>query len=142
MSSSKQKLDTWSSTEYELEAIDDCMPTTMWTRYFPEAQGYRVQENTVYQDNLNAMLLEQNGKFPTSKQEAKGGKVSGMDHGRPPQEVKEQVWTCLPDAKAVHMSVLELEIKGPVRSFSRKDRMNGSAGTCRAIHSRVVTSIE
>jgi hypothetical protein len=66
-SSSKQKLNTRSSTESELVAVDDCMPAILWTRYFLEAQGYGVQENIVYQDNLSAILLEKNGKASSSK---------------------------------------------------------------------------
>ena len=66
-SSSKQKLNTRSSTESELVAVDDCMPAILWTRYFLEAQGYGVHENIIYQDNLSAMLLEKNGKFSSSK---------------------------------------------------------------------------
>jgi hypothetical protein len=66
-SSSKQKLNTRSSTESELVAVDDCMPAILWTRYFLEAQGYGVRENIIFQDNLSAMLLEKNGKFSSSK---------------------------------------------------------------------------
>jgi hypothetical protein len=65
--STKQKLNTRSSTESELVAVDDCMPGVLWTRYFLEAQGYGVKENIVYQDNLSAMLLEKNGKASSSK---------------------------------------------------------------------------
>jgi hypothetical protein len=65
--SSKQKLNTRSSTESELVAVDDCMPAIMWTRYFLEAQGYGVKENIVYQDNISAILLEKNGKSSSSK---------------------------------------------------------------------------
>jgi hypothetical protein len=67
VSSSKQKLNTRSSTESELVAVDDCMPAMMWTRLFLKAQGYKVSENIVYQDNLSAMLLEKNGKASSSK---------------------------------------------------------------------------
>ena len=66
-SSSKQKLNTRSSTESELVAVDDYMPAILWTRYFLEAQGYGVRENIVYQDNLSAILLEKNGKASSSK---------------------------------------------------------------------------
>jgi hypothetical protein len=67
VTSSKQKLNTRSSTESELVGVDDCMPAILWTRYFLEAQGYGVQENIVYQDNLSAILLEKNGKASSSK---------------------------------------------------------------------------
>jgi hypothetical protein len=65
--SSKQKLNTRSSTESELVAVDDCMPAIIWTRRFLEAQGYGVKENIVFQDNQSAMLLEKNGKASSSK---------------------------------------------------------------------------
>jgi hypothetical protein len=60
--STRQKLNTKSSTEAELVAVDDVMPLILWTRYFLEAQGYGVQENKVFQDNQSAMLLEKNGR--------------------------------------------------------------------------------
>jgi hypothetical protein len=65
--STKQKLNTRSSTESELVSVDDCMPAICWTRYFMEAQGYQVIENIVYQDNQSAILLERNGKASSSK---------------------------------------------------------------------------
>ena len=52
---------TWSSTEAELVAVNDCMSLILWTRYFLEAQGYGVDDAIIYQDNKSAMLLEQNG---------------------------------------------------------------------------------
>jgi hypothetical protein len=67
VSSTKQKLNTQSSTESELVGIDDCMPAILWTRYFLEAQGYGICENIVYQDNMSAILLEKNGRASSSK---------------------------------------------------------------------------
>eukprot|EP00957_Ditylum_brightwellii_P123324 9403091-Ditylum_brightwellii.AAC.1 len=40
-SSTKQKLNTWSSTEAEIGRVDGFMPQVLWTRYFMEAQGYK-----------------------------------------------------------------------------------------------------
>ena len=65
--STKQKLNTRSSTETEVVAVDDCMPQVLWTRYFTEAQGYKVKDNIIYQDNMSAMLLEKNGRASSSK---------------------------------------------------------------------------
>ena len=65
--STKQKLNTRSSTESELVVTDDLMPAVCWTRYFLEAQGYGVTENIVFQDNQSAILLEKNGKASSSK---------------------------------------------------------------------------
>jgi hypothetical protein len=65
--STKQKLNTRSSTEAELVAVNDAMSKILWTRLFIQAQGYRVSDNIVYQDNQSAMLLEKNGKMSSSK---------------------------------------------------------------------------
>ena len=67
VTSTKQKLNTRSSTETKLVGVDDCMPAICWTRYFILAQGREVRENIVYQDNRSAMLLEKNGKASSSK---------------------------------------------------------------------------
>jgi len=65
--SRKQKLNTRSSTEAELVAVDDVSTMILWTRLFLEEQGYRVSRNVVYQDNKSAILLETNGKRSSSK---------------------------------------------------------------------------
>ena len=65
--STKQKLNTRSSTESELVGVDDMMPSILWTRYFLKAQGYRVSDNVIFQDNRSTMLLERNGKASSSK---------------------------------------------------------------------------
>ena len=53
--STKQKLNTNSSTIVELVAVDDLMPQILWTRMFLEAQGFCVKVNLVYHDNMSAM---------------------------------------------------------------------------------------
>ena len=40
VSSTKQTLNTRSSTESELVSVDDMMPIVVWSRYFLMAQGY------------------------------------------------------------------------------------------------------
>jgi hypothetical protein len=60
--SSKQKINTKSSTEAELVGASDFLSQTLWTQYFLQAQGYYVTENDYYQDNMSAMLLETNGR--------------------------------------------------------------------------------
>jgi hypothetical protein len=65
--STKQKLNTRSSTETEVVGADDFMPAICWTRYFLKAQGYHVIDNVLYQDNKSAMLLEKNGKASSTK---------------------------------------------------------------------------
>lgn len=58
--STKQKLNTTSSTEAELVGVLTGMPKMVWTRYFIEAQGYIVDDVYVYQDNQSAILIETN----------------------------------------------------------------------------------
>jgi hypothetical protein len=67
VSSTKQKLNTRSSTESELVGVDDMMPSILWTRYFLKSQGYQVNDNIIFQDNKSTMLLERNGKTSSSK---------------------------------------------------------------------------
>ena len=65
--STKQKLNTRSSTESELVGVDDMMPIIIWTCYFLLLQGYGIVENLLLQDNKSSILLEQNGKALSSK---------------------------------------------------------------------------
>jgi hypothetical protein len=67
VSSTKQKLNTKSSTETEIVGADDFMPAICWTRYFMKAQGYGVRDNVLFQDNKSSILLEKNGKASSSK---------------------------------------------------------------------------
>jgi hypothetical protein len=67
MGSYKHKLNTRSSTESEVVGADDFMPAICWTRYFLEAQGYKIEDNILYQDNKSSILLETNGKASSSK---------------------------------------------------------------------------
>ena len=66
-SSTKQKLNTQSSTKAEIVRVDDLMPQVLWTRYFMEAQGYKVSDNIVRQDNESAIRLKKNRKGSSSK---------------------------------------------------------------------------
>jgi hypothetical protein len=65
--STKQKLNSKSSTEAELIGVSDVMSQILWTMYFMTAQGYPLEDNVVYQDNQSAMLLEKNGRGSSSK---------------------------------------------------------------------------
>jgi hypothetical protein len=65
--STKQKLNTKSSTESELVGIDDLMPIILWTCYFLLSQGYGVIENLLLQDNKSSILLERNRKASSGK---------------------------------------------------------------------------
>ena len=61
--SKHQNLNTKSLTEAELIGADNAMPQMLWTK----AQGYRIDENILYQDNMSAMLLKKNGNKSSSK---------------------------------------------------------------------------
>ena len=65
--SNKQKLNTKSSTEAELVGVNDILPQVLWTRYFLKAQGYKIQDLAIYQDNLSTMMLAINGRASSSK---------------------------------------------------------------------------
>jgi Reverse transcriptase (RNA-dependent DNA polymerase) len=67
VTSTKQKLNTRSSTESELVGVDDMMPIVVWSRYFLISQGYGVTQNLLLQDNQSSMLLEKNGKASSGK---------------------------------------------------------------------------
>jgi len=66
-SSTKQKLNTRSSTKSELVAADDVTPTILWVKLFLEAQGCPIGKTILYQDNQSAILLEKNGQKSSSK---------------------------------------------------------------------------
>jgi len=65
--SCKQKLNTKSSTEVELVALDDAMGQVLWTRHFWPTQGYTVPTTTIYQDNKSTILLAENSRSSSSK---------------------------------------------------------------------------
>ena len=65
--SSKQKLNTRSSTESELVGDDDAAQKILWTKLFMEAQGHAIKENILKQDNKSTILLLENGKKSSSK---------------------------------------------------------------------------
>ena len=65
--SQKQCLNTKSSTEAEIVAIDDGMPLVIWTRNFMTVQGYKIHDNVIYQDNQSAILLEKNGRASSGR---------------------------------------------------------------------------
>ena len=60
-SSTRQNINTKSSTEAELVGVDDGMAIIIWMQHFLEAQGYKATDNILYQGNQSAMLLEKNG---------------------------------------------------------------------------------
>jgi Reverse transcriptase (RNA-dependent DNA polymerase) len=65
--STKQKVNTRSSTEAELVSIDDVISKIIWTKLFLEEQGFKVNDNILKQDNLSSMKLDLNGKSSSGK---------------------------------------------------------------------------
>ncbi len=65
--STRQKINTKSSTKAELVGVNDVLPQVLWTRYFLEAQGYEVKDSIVYQDNKSTILLAENGKASSGR---------------------------------------------------------------------------
>ena len=65
--STKQKVNTRSSTEAELVGVDDIISKVLWTKLFIEAQGHKVTTNVIYHDNTSAMKLEASGKASSEK---------------------------------------------------------------------------
>jgi len=65
--STRQKINTKSSTEAELVGVAEVLPQILWTRYFLEAQGYSSENTILYQDNKSSILLQNNGKASSSK---------------------------------------------------------------------------
>ena len=59
--SRKQKLNTRSSAEAEIVAVDDCMSQVLWTKHFLEDLGHPMEAITTQQDNSSAIKLETNG---------------------------------------------------------------------------------
>ena len=65
--SRKQKLNSRSSTHAELIGVDDAITQVLWTKLFMEEQGYPIEKNILYQDNMSSILLETNGRSSAGK---------------------------------------------------------------------------
>ena len=61
--SSKQKLNTKSSTEAEVVGASDYLPNTLWIQMFLAEQGHVLDSNILEQDNESAMRLEKKGRM-------------------------------------------------------------------------------
>jgi hypothetical protein len=68
--STKQKINTCSSTESELVGADDFMPAICWTRYFLAAQGYHVRDNIIFQDNKSAIFWRKMADLPAAGEQS------------------------------------------------------------------------
>jgi hypothetical protein len=59
--STKQKINTQSSTESEIVGLNDGVSEIHWSKLFIEEQGYPVKACIIYHDNTSLMKLEENG---------------------------------------------------------------------------------
>jgi hypothetical protein len=66
-SSTKHKVPAKSSCESEIIGLYDKISDVLWTRQFLEAQGYKINTNVVYQDNMSTLSLAKNGYISSSK---------------------------------------------------------------------------
>ena len=65
--SSKQKIDTRSSTEAELAGVNQPLPMILWSKLFCNAQGMNMTDNMLHQDNKSAIRMEKHGKASCKK---------------------------------------------------------------------------
>jgi len=65
--SQKQKLNTKRSTEGEIVGVRYFMPNMIWARMFLKAQGFKITQNILHQDNQNAMKIIKNGRIFNDK---------------------------------------------------------------------------
>ena len=65
--STKQKVNTRSSTEAELVSIDDQISKIIWMKIFIESQGFEVDLNILYQDNQSTIKLAENVKYSSGR---------------------------------------------------------------------------
>ncbi len=57
--STKHRLNTRSSTENEIIAVDDLILQILWVRLFLKAQGFAISKNILYQDNKSECYWRQ-----------------------------------------------------------------------------------
>lgn len=65
--STKQKMNSGSSTEAEIIGAAEYIPSTIWLMKFLKAQGHDLQYSSFYQDNESAIKLERHGKQSSSR---------------------------------------------------------------------------
>jgi hypothetical protein len=65
--STKQIVNSRSSTETELISVDDILSKVMWTKLFMQEQGCKIIDNIVYRENTSAMKMKINGKTSSGK---------------------------------------------------------------------------
>ena len=65
--STKQKINTLSSTHAELVGVSDAMTKILWCKLFLQGQGFVMDDVYVHQDNESAILFEENGMKSVGK---------------------------------------------------------------------------
>ena len=60
--STRQKLNTRSSTIAELVAVDDFLAKMLWLKKFLHGLGYTLHKNILLQDNTSTILMAKNGR--------------------------------------------------------------------------------
>jgi hypothetical protein len=65
--STKQKVNSRSSTEAKFIAVDDVVSKVLWTKLFLEKQVYKIEVNVIYRDNESSIKMELNGKSSSGK---------------------------------------------------------------------------
>ena len=66
--STRQQINTKSSTETELVGASEYLPYALWLIHFFRAQGYEIEKKTILQDNESTIKLLKNGRNSAGKQ--------------------------------------------------------------------------
>ena len=53
--------------------MDDALPQVLWSVYFVKDQGYYIDQNIMFQDNMATIRLEFNGWFSSYKRKTHQG---------------------------------------------------------------------
>ena len=67
LKSTKQKLNTRSSTDAEIVGALDYLPDTIWLLHFLKHQGYEIDKSQFFQDNKSAIKIQQKGEESGSR---------------------------------------------------------------------------
>jgi hypothetical protein len=65
--STKEKINTGSSTEAELVSLDDVTSKFLWVKRFMNEQVWKLDENVIFRDNVSSIKLEENGTSSSGK---------------------------------------------------------------------------
>ena len=62
----KQKVNTTISTISKVVGVNEASTQVLWTKAFLHNQGFEVNREMLYQDNMSAILFENNGRASSS----------------------------------------------------------------------------